>query len=105
MPPSSSQSLESFDELSVTDGASAAPHLYLGPRVATLVRDVFGDEPASGESFKPAGGPLGTGLAPLAESSNRDDPALALDNENDDAADAETYSPLRIHREMYRTDI
>jgi hypothetical protein len=92
--------LDDLEGLTSADDASAAPHLYLGPRVANIVRDVFGDT----NPDRPAAvaGPLGVGLEALAES-NRDTNEAAVETDVDD--DDAPYSPLRIHREMYRTDI
>lgn len=85
------------------DDESVAPHLYLGPRVASIVRDVFG-ESASAE----AGGanPIGVTMPPLAEVKNPEPAATSEKTPKEDAAgDDEIYSPLRLQRQMYRTDI
>ncbi|MEM9404055.1 MAG: hypothetical protein AAGA44_16410 [Pseudomonadota bacterium] len=105
---SASADLPELRETGVAPSSDAtnAPHLYLGPRVATIVRDVFNgeerrpDEMLLAEESDPT---PATKLSPLAESSE-----TAVDGASDDGdLDAETagYSPLRIHREMYRTDI
>ena len=99
-------SLDAIEALSSSpDEGSAAPHLYLGPRVATIVRDVFGDDLPSEQPFDPVDSPLGVGPAPVADRNHSDEPAISVDVDTDDAADPGAYSPLRIHREMYRTDI
>ncbi len=95
-------------ELGATDAVAMkdtnAPHLYLGPRVATIVRDVFGEEEsavAEELTDRPELTPA-SNLSPLVE---RTDPVP--DPADDGALSSEEagYSPLRIHREMYRTDI
>ena len=78
---------------------TSAPLLYLGPRVATIVRDVFGDE--GSELIESDTLPAAATLSPIAKS-----PAAETGDEVDSAAlDEQPYSPLRIHQEMYRTDI
>lgn len=92
----------------VDDAASNAPPLFLGPRIESMVQDIFPeddaeslDEDASDTASKPD-------MAPLAETRGYPDFA-DRDAESDSAEDAalteELYSPLRIYREMYRTDI
>ena len=81
---------------------SSTPLLYLGPRVATIVRDVFGDE---GRDLADADTlPASVTVSPLAKS-----PAAAGEQNSEEvdgsALDEKPYSPLRIHQEMYRTDI
>ncbi len=95
-------------ELGATDAAviedTNAPHLYLGPRVATIVRDVFGEEESSVSkelTERPELTPTSK-LSPLVERTDPvPDPAEDSTLSSEDAG----YSPLRIHREMYRTDI
>lgn len=79
---------------------SMAPLLYLGPRVETIVRDVFGDERDQGSGQESLGS---APMAPLADSGDDESPLTGDDGEG--SADDGTYSPLSIHREMYRTDI
>ena len=81
-----------------------APHLYLGPRVATIVRDVFGEEESTASdelTDTPELTPT-TQLSPLAE---RAEPSSEQPEDSDMSIEEAGYSPLRIHREMYRTDI
>ncbi len=97
------QELRSADAATPTEDTNA-PHLYLGPRVATIVRDVFGDEePATDEELNEGIEVTPTSrLSPLVE---RTEPTS--DSVEDTSLDPEatSYSPLQIHREMYRTDI
>lgn len=81
---------------------SSAPLLYLGPRVATIVRDVFGDEyqELDDADTLPASIALSRLAKSPAASSNK-----SSDNADAAALDEQPYSPLRIHQEMYRTDI
>lgn len=76
------------------DDESLAPLLYLAPRVASILDDVFEGEEDTAVT-EPAT------MAPMAESS---DDAAAVTTEADDTL---TVQPalLRIHRQMYRTDI
>lgn len=89
--------------LIVDDEAGAAPVLDLGPRVATLVRDIFGVSELD-EAFGEPADPKDLTMAPLAE--NGDD-SVSRETLPDSDADADDlpYSPVRVHREMYRTDI
>lgn len=85
------------------DSDAATPRLNLGPRVATIVRDVFGDEAddrISEDERADRQGPI----APLAGSSSQDRAPASLEAD-DEPADSGAYSPVRIYRKMYRTDI
>ena len=77
------------------DDESLAPLLYLAPRVASILDDVFEGDEEDTAVTEPAT------MAPMAESS---DDAAPVTTEADDAL---TVQPalLRIHRQMYRTDI
>lgn len=92
--------------LVVDADAGSAPVLNLGPRVATQVRDIFGAS-ALEESLgaSPLPDPRSATMAPLAEiveDSNSGTPLVDAEGDSDDSL---PYSPLRVHREMYRTDI
>ena len=97
------QELRGTDAATATDDTNA-PHLYLGPRVATIVRDVFGDEePAANDELNEVIEVTPTSqLSPLVERNEQ-----TPDSAEDTGVDSEEagYSPLSIHREMYRTDI
>ena len=86
------------------DDETSAPHLFLGPRVATIVRDVFGEEESSESTELVEVDELGTAptLSPLAE---RAEPASDQSDDTGVAIEDAGYSPLSIHQEMYRTDI
>lgn len=76
------------------------PYLYLTPRVAGILRDVFGT-PA--EELSPALPPVKPELrssSPLADSEETADSATVPDNAADEANDMP-----RFQRQMYRTDI
>lgn len=79
------------------DAESKAPPLYLAPRVESIVRQVFSETEADTAPTQ--------AMPPLADSHGSD---VVHDAEEDDAdygLDEPLYSPLRIYREMYRTDI
>jgi len=98
-----------------SDADSQAPLLFLGPRVATQVRDVFGDDEADDASRlidEPTGSAASAPraevpMAPLADSSDiLKSVSPVIDASVDPAtADDSPYSAIRIYREMYRTDI
>ncbi|MDX1480224.1 MAG: hypothetical protein R3315_01030 [Woeseiaceae bacterium] len=81
---------------------TSAPLLFLGPRVATIVRDVFGDE--AEDLIESDTLPAAATLPPVAKSPTASAP-VASDEVDSAALDEKPYSPLRIHQEMYRTDI
>lgn len=98
---------EDRDDLRVDDDASAAPVLRLGARVATIVRGVFGDDAstpaaATGTGIETARVPLGTTMPPLAGSR---EPVADPPVDEPVQDDLQPYSPIEVHREMYRTDI
>ena len=72
---------------------SLAPLLYLAPRVASILEDVFDAEEDAVEAP--------TTLAPMAERSDEDAPVVT---ETEDTLEVQP-ALLRIHRQMYRTDI
>lgn len=81
----------------------SAPLLFLAPRVETIVREVFANEEDAMDED------TGRSMPPLADVQEVELKPLATD-EDDDVfevfpSDVEGYSPLRIYREMYRTDI
>lgn len=86
------------------DDDTGAPHLFLGPRVAAIVRDVFGEEETSESTDLVELDELGATpkLSPLAE---RAEPAAEPSDDSGIALEDAGYSPLSIQREMYRTDI
>jgi hypothetical protein len=100
--PSDDENLDR-DRLRLDDSTGNAPVLRLGTRVATIIRGVFGDEgtadSANGkETVRP---PLEASVTPLAGSRS---PLESTDDESADD-DVQPYSPIEVHREMYRTDI
>ena len=86
------------------DEEMGAPHLFLGPRVAAIVQDVFGEEEVSESSDLLEPDERGTTrkLSPLAE---RTEPAAEPSDDKGITLEDAGYSPLSIQREMYRTDI
>lgn len=86
------------------DSDAATPRLNLGPRVATIVRDVFGDE-VDDRISEDERSDRQTPIAPLAGSSQDRAPASPSLEADDESADSDAYSPVRIYRKMYRTDI
>ncbi len=90
--------------LIVDEEAGNAPVLDLGPRVATLVKDVFGVSELDAE-FEAAVESPEVPMAPLAENGDEVAGDEALGQGDIQSDDGLPYSPLRIHREMYRTDI
>jgi len=89
--------LDRGDGEPVAVNGAPVPQLYLGPRVETLVRDVFGDMDVESEDT------AGIPVSPLADSGDIELEAPTGDRE-DEASD-DGYSPVRLYREMYRTDI
>jgi len=90
--------------LVVDDEAGSAPILNLGPRVATLVRDIFGSSELD-ERFGSPAESQDLAMPPLAENgedATSREPLTEADAQSDEGL---PYSPLRVHREMYRTDI
>ena len=87
-------------------GQSAAPLLFLGPRVATIVEDVFGDAVAGDDDMMrdehSQAASRSSSMAPLAESA--DEPSPTQSAKPDVGGDAHPALP-RVQREMYRTDI
>ena len=82
------------------DSDAATPILNLGPRVATIVRDVFGDADVGrdeGDEKSVREAPI----APLAGSSTQERAPAALEPD-DEPVEPSGYSPLRIYRKMYR---
>ena len=90
--------------LVVDDEAGSAPVLDLGPRVATLVRDIFGFSELD-EQFASPDSPQDLTMAPLAENGEDSSTREALGQSEAESPEGLPYSPLRVHREMYRTDI
>ena len=83
--------------------ANSAPLLFLAPRVETIVREVFSNEEDAMDED------TGRAMPPLADVQEVELKPLTTDEEDDVfevfPSEVEGYSPLRIYREMYRTDI
>lgn len=88
---------DTLDSLTANTDESLAPQLYLGPRVASILDSVFDEESDSGllndNSNRQS-------IAPVAET--RDDVAIPA---SDPITLGNEPAYLKIHRQMYRTDI
>lgn len=105
---------DNLDLLSAHPDDSLAPLLYLGPRVASILENVFDDDsddgafsdrPVSDSSVEKlldqaARANKPSSMAPIAE--RRDDAAIEV---SDRAMLEVEPAYLKIHRQMYRTDI
>ena len=98
------QELRQPDTAAASDDTSA-PHLYLGPRVATIVRDVFGEEEPGSEKALLDDEPELTPTSQVSPLADRTEPTSDAAVETLPESEEDGYSPLRLHREMYRTDI
>ena len=78
------------------DDESIAPHLYLTPRIASILDDVFQEESATSDQSTDAA------MTPIAGS---DEASKAPQPDTDDPTVDVQPAIIRLHREMYRTDI
>ncbi len=88
--------------------SSAAPLLFLAPRVASIVEDVFGDSRAGRDLVLPRRADISRSrsIAPLADSADEpSEPPSAKPESGLEAQPAAKPALPRIQREMYRTDI
>lgn len=88
----------SLDEVGGSD-ESIAPLLYLAPRVASILEDVFDEDSANTD---PTATTRSSSVSPLADSA---DELIAPQSTEADSAIHALSPILRIQREMYRTDI
>ena len=77
-----------------------APMLFLGPRVASILKDVFADDTVRADTATDATAVRKAPMPPLADHSDE-----APETDADVAAEAVPAILPRIQREMYRTDI
>ncbi len=79
------------------DDESIAPHLYLTPRIASILDDVFEEESATSDESTDAA------MTPIADRS--DEASKTAQPDTDDPTVDVQPAIIRLHREMYRTDI
>lgn len=89
-----------FDDAAVADATSeqVTPFLYLAPRVASAIRDVFGEDKDQAEAEE-------SPTSPLAERDDVTPYPSSVDNKLPETGDLDSASLPQLQRQMYRIDI